>query len=184
MEKCGFVLAYVFWHAPASTDATAPYEQALVAFHRSLAGAAIPGLRSSNTWRVEGVAWLSSPVVYEDWYIVDDFAALGVLNHAAVSDGREDSHEVVAGLAGAGTAGLYALCTGEPRAPGAGSASWFDKPAGVPYDRFLAGLGRRRSLWQRQLVLGPTPEFCSLGDDEPPSGAVVVTRREIAADEA
>jgi hypothetical protein len=55
-------------------------------------------------------------------------------------------------------------------------APWFGKTAGVSYDGFFRRLGGRGSLWQRQIVLGPTPEFCSLDDDYPPSAAMTVTR--------
>lgn len=178
------MLAYVFWHAPTATDATETYEEALRDFHRSLAQAALAGLRGSGAWRVEGAAWVPSPVVYEDWYLIDDFAALGELNAAAASGGRERSHAVVAALAGFGAAGLYALRNGALRPPPVGTAAWFDKPSGAPGDGFVAGLGGRCSVWQRQLVLGPTPEFCSLDDDDPPAGAVLVTRREIALHDA
>jgi len=70
----------------------------------------------------------------------------------------------------------------EPRNPlmsalaDARPAAWFDKSAGASYDEFLGRRGGRGSLWQRQMVLGPTPEFCSLGDEDPPGGAVIVTR--------
>ena len=49
--------------------------------------------------------------------------------------------------------------------PPEGFAFWFGKPKGVTYealDKSLRGLLTRAgvALWQRQLVLGPTPEFC------------------------
>ena len=49
-------------------------------------------------------------------------------------------------------------------------------------DEFLGQVGERTSLWQRQMVLGPTPEFCSLDDDDLDTGSVVVTRlRKVAS---
>ena len=70
---------------------------------------------------------------------------------------------------------LYASA-GRRTALDAERAVWFGKTAGVSYDEFFDRLGERRSLWQRQMVLGPTPEFCSVDDDDVPTGAVVVTR--------
>ena len=56
--------------------------------------------------------------------------------------------------------GVYRLVAGEPK-PGATSAAWLSKPAGRTYPEFLAELGALGSAaWQRQMVLGPTPEFC------------------------
>jgi len=169
------VLAYVFWHAPGSIDGSATYEAALAAFHRSLDPTEIGGFRGSHAFLVQGAAWVSSPVVYEDWYLLDDFAALGELNAAAVSGHRQTPHDDVAGMAGEGMAGVYALRQGEPRLSDAGQAAWFGKTAGVSYDEFFGRLGGRGSLWQRQMVLGPTPEFCSLDDNDPPDGAVTTT---------
>ena len=72
-------------------------------------------------------------------------------------------------------AGVYALRRGAARLSDAGRAVWFDTTAGVSYDEFFGRLGERRSLWLRQMVLGPTPEFCSADDDDQPTGAVIVT---------
>jgi hypothetical protein len=176
------VLAYVFWHAPRSIDGVSTYETALAAFHRSLDPADISGFRGSQASLVQGALWVSSPVVYEDWYLVDDFTALGVLNEAAVSGYRRRPHGDVASMAGEGMAGVYALRRGAAQPLNARLAVWFGKTAGMSYDELFGQLGERKSLWQRQMVLGPTPEFCSVDDDDVPTGAVIVTRiREVAA---
>jgi hypothetical protein len=170
------VLAYVFWHAPASEDPDlATYEAALAAFHQRLDPAEIKGFRGSHAFLVDGAEWLSASAVYEDWYLVDDFTALGELNTAAVSGHRQPPHDHVAGMAAKGMAGLYALRQGEAQLFERPCA-WFGKPAGVSYGEFFGELGERSALWQRELVLGPTPEFCSLDDDNPPKDALTVAR--------
>ena len=124
-------------------------------------------------------------VVYEDWYLVDDFTALGALNEAAVpaiADGPMTRSR-------AWRAWEWPASTPSTRAPhslsDAARAGWFGKTAGVSYDEFFDRLGERRSLWQRQMVLGPTPEFCSVDDDDLPAGAVVVSRiRKVGASAA
>jgi hypothetical protein len=170
------VLAYVFWHSPGAIDGIVTYEAALAAFHRSLDPADISGFLGSQAFLVQGAMWVSSPVVYEDWYFVDDFTALGELNDAAVAGHRQRPHDDVAAMAGEGMAGIYALRQGAAQLSDGRRATWFGKPAGAPYDEFLGRLGGRGSLWQRQMVLGPTPEFCSVDDEDPPGGAVTVTR--------
>jgi hypothetical protein len=170
------MLAYVFWHTSGAIDGIATYEAALAAFHSSLDPADIRGFRGSQAFLVQGAMWVSSTVVYEDWYLVDDFTALGELNDAAVAGHRRLPHDHVAAMAGEGIAGIYALRQGAAQLSEARRAAWFGKSAGASYDEFVGRLGGRRSLWQRQMVLGPTPEFCSLDDEDPPSGAVSVTR--------
>ncbi len=170
------MLAYVFWHAPGSIDGISTYETALAAFHRSLDPADISGFRGSQAYLVQGAPWASSRVVYEDWYLVDDFTALGVLNEAAVSGDRQRPHDDVASMAGKGMAGVYALRRGAAQPLDARPAVWFGKTAGMSYDEFFGRVGERKSLWQRQMVLGPTPEFCSVDDDDLPAGGVIVTR--------
>lgn len=168
------MLAYVFWHAPVSVVDVDTYETALAAFHSNL-DSDIPGFRGSRACLVDGAPWVSAPVVYEDWYLVDDFTALGALNEAAVAGHRRWPHDNVAHLADKGTAGVFALCGGDQLAD-ATRAAWFGKPGGMAYDEFYDQLGERTSLWRRQMVLGPTPEFCSMDDDgDVPAGAVTVT---------
>ena len=59
--------------------------------------------------------------------------------------------------------GLYRLRRG--RVGVHRTAAWFAKPAGMSYDQLYAVLDSPLlrtdgALWGRQMVLGPTPEFC------------------------
>ncbi len=165
------MLAYVFWHRPLDDLAVEDYEHAEIAFHRSLAHAPPTGFQGSAVFRVAGLPWLEGPG-YEDWYFVEDYTALGVLNMAAVSHGHRTVHDKVAHRFGGGAGGLYGLIEGHPPvAPGA-----FDKESVAVWVRRSPGIERRAlgdllgdgmdsqhaSLWRRQLVLGPAPEFCLL----------------------
>ncbi len=175
------MLAYVFWHQPRDPAARASYEQALTAFHRSLARSLPVGTLASATFRLAELPWPgglgAGGAAYEDWYLLEDFAALGVLNEAAVGRGHVSAHDEAARRAGPGTAAVYALIEGEPCAEALGEASlaiWIARPAGST----KSGLGEllgdgmdpaRASLWRRQMNLGPAPEFCLLADT-PPKG--------------
>ena len=102
------MLAYVFWHRPRDDAAVEAYEQAQIAFHRSLAHAPPAGFQSSAVFRIParpaGLSWLEGPG-YEDWYFVEDYTALGVLNMAAVGHGHRTLHDEVAHRFGAGAGG-------------------------------------------------------------------------------
>jgi hypothetical protein len=96
---------------------------------------------------------------------VADFQAIGLLNEAAVSGERQEPHDVVARAAAGGCAGIYRLRVGEflPSRPPV--QSWFAKPVGMGYEKLFSIVGplagaRQGALWQRQMTLGPTPEFC------------------------
>ena len=91
-------------------------------------------------------------------------AALVPLNEAAVSGPRLDPHNAIARLAEGGTAGLYGLKAGAPLTRPA-QAAWFGKPPGMSYAALFGILepvvrSVQGGLWMRQMVLGPTPEFC------------------------
>jgi hypothetical protein len=190
------VLAYLFWHRPHDPSAIEPYEQAQICFHRSLARSPPVGLRGSAVFRVADLPWLrpradagqeaasEAGTAYEDWYLVEDYTALGVLNEAAVGRGHRTAHNELARRFGAGSGGLYGLLEGDRATIGdrasllgdAPLAIWVGRPAG---SRRL-GLGellgdgmdpRQASLWRRQLVLGPAPEFCLLARETPPGVA-------------
>ena len=152
------MLAYVFWHWPAAGVDPARYAEALTAFHRTLGAAPPPGMRGSRVFAVEAAPWIAAPSGFEDWYFVDDFTALGALNEAAVSGPRREPHDAAARLVAGGAGGVYRQVS-----PGSGAvdrATWLYKPAGVSYDDFLARLPPAE-IWQRQMVLGPAPEFCA-----------------------
>jgi hypothetical protein len=190
------VLAYLFWHRPLATCDVVAYEQAVLAFHRSLHRAPPVGLGGSAVFRVAQLPFLAGATPseepagatpgYEDWYLVEDYAALGVLNGAAVGRGHRSAHDAAARRLGAGVGGLYALVEGErcesgerPGLESIGDATlavWVARPSGSR-QRMLGellgdGMDRRRaSLWRRQLVLGPAPEFCLLASELPPGVA-------------
>jgi hypothetical protein len=151
------VLAYVFWHRPRAGVAAADYEASLDAFHATVG---VP------SWfvRLRRAPWAEESGWYEDWYLVDGWAALGELNAAAVTGPRRAPHDRAAALAADGIAGIYALRVGEPARPA--WAAWLAKPEGTAYAAFERELrtaaGAGASVWQRQMTLGPTPEFAVL----------------------
>lgn len=161
------MLAYLFWHRPAEGQERVGYEQALMAFHGRLRSVPVPGLIASGSARVGKLPWTLADG-YEDWYLVEDFAALGVLNAAAVDDAHADTHDQVAHAAGFGAGALYALQAGNPEMTG-GHCAWVTKPAGMGYPEFYDDVAPytssgRAGLWRRQMVLGPAPEFRLTGD--------------------
>ena len=199
------MLAYVFWHRPLDSSALEAYERAEIAFHRSLARARPAGMRGSAVFRVAELPWLepSPPPAaeaaeaqeqgqepgqgqrdaagYEDWYLVEDYTALGILNEAAVAHGHRGVHDELAGRFGSGAGGLYGLVEGA-LAPGLDSigesslAIWVARTPGTQRRALgdLLGDGmdpEHASLWRRQLVLGPAPEFCLLAHELPAGAA-------------
>ena len=158
------MLAYVFWHWKRADAEARAYEARQRAFHAALAAAPPAGYRGSFSVALGAVPWMSGGDVYEDWYLVEDFAALGMLNEAAVSGGRVAAHDAAAAGAGGGSGGLYRLRLGhvlhEPR-----HAVWLGKPPGMSYDDLFARVGpvvecAGGALWMRQLTFGPAREFC------------------------
>ena len=135
------MLAYVFWHRPAA-DANA-YEAVLRAFHHSLRAAPPPGFHGSVTYARAKLPWFDG---YEDWYLVDDWTALGVLNDAAP---HVPGHDVAARRSTDGAGAVYRLTGGDPDLAAVGGATWSDAP--------VAG----DVTWRRELVLGPAPQYCA-----------------------
>jgi hypothetical protein len=156
------LLAYVFSHRPAGGVDVADYEAALQRFHAALAAAQPLGFISSSTFRVgDG---------YSDWYLVENSAALDVLNEAAVSGARTPVHDAAARMAVDGVGKLLSLAGGEPMA-GPGFEIRFSKPKGMSYADLYERMqpiasGPGSSLWRRMMVLGPPPEFCLVRSSE------------------
>lgn len=150
------MLAYVFSHRPAGGVDVAAYDEALRQFHAELAGSRLAGFVASTTYRYDDG--------YSDWYLVEDSAALDVLNDAAVSGTRTASHNAAARMAASGVGKLFRLAQGDPGLESTHEIG-FSKPPGMSYaDLYsrLEPLPRRPgvALWRRMMVLGPPPEFC------------------------
>jgi hypothetical protein len=170
------MLAYVFWHRPAAGVAPEAYVALLDRFQRSLAARPPAGFVHSACFAAPAPNWLGDEPAYEDWYVVEDFAAIGVLNEAAVGRGHISAHDAAASAARDGTASIYRLIEGSPTLEQTRVATWIDKPRGVPSPLLAALLGdgmdgERAGLWQRQLALGPAPEYCVLAAEPPPGVA-------------
>ena len=150
------MLAYLFWHSPRDPEKMDEYEQRLVAFHTALQGVVV----ESAAFRIDQFPFKQA-AGYEDWYLVEDWTALGELNHAAVSGARTAPHDAVAQLVGDGWGGLYRLSRGRSSAPDHGR--WANKPKQETYESFL-DRQEVESVWQRQLVLGPAAEFFLSGE--------------------
>ena len=159
------MLAYVFWHWPQPSVDGGSYKNHLLSFHRTLASNKPNGFQHSIVFTIKHAPWLETKEAYEEWYLIDDSAALDRLNHAAVSGICEEPHNRVARQAAGGAAGLYLLRHGPADLNNSRFAVWLSKPAGVSYGNFYSSLQRFTSaegtgLWGRQMVLGPTQEFC------------------------
>ena len=157
------MLAYVFWHWRRPEVDAAAYETAQRRFHAALAAAPSPGFAYSHSALLHGAPWAAGgDSAYEDWYVIQESAALDSLNHAAVSASRQAPHDAAAALAAGGAAGLYTLRRGTAiTAPK--RATWFGKPPGMTYaalDQLLDEVTAAGAcVWMRYMVLGPTPEF-------------------------
>ena len=159
------MLAYTFWHWKRPDISEAEYEARQRAFHKALGAAPPAGFIGSSSFAITGAPWASrGDAAYEDWYLVQDSAALDTLNAAAISASRQVPHDAAAAAAAGGIAGLYRIRVGAlPSSPSTGH--WFSKPAGVSYadlEQLLRPVvdERQGALWCRQMTLGPTPEFC------------------------
>lgn len=168
------MLAYVFWHRPAPGTSRESYEHDQDRLQRSLAARPPEGFRGSACLRAAAVDWLAGEgEAYEDWYLLDDWAALGILRQGVVAVGHHSAHAAAARHAGQGAGGVYRLTAGGVRLAEVSLAVWVSVTREHPEDEVASlllgdGLDRERSgLWRRELVLGPAPEYCVLGDAVP-----------------
>lgn len=171
------MLAYVFWHQRKSKVAREEYQQKLLAYHQILQQQQPQGFLFSFVLVSPSVPWMAErSEVYEDWYVVKNSAALDSLDEAAVTGICREPHNQVARLADNGTGGLYRLkgATIDPtQLTNLRSATWFNKPTGMLYNELYEILHESRNkhkqqpdiLWQRQMTMGPAPEFCLHASD-------------------
>jgi hypothetical protein len=171
------VLAYVAWHRPATGVDGVAYEQSLERFHRSIARVPPSGFRGSSAFRIDALPWEGDAEEagqpgYEDWYLLDSWTALGVLEEAAVAHGHASRHDAVAKMAAQAIGAVYRLSEGHPRLEHARVGVWVAPARGLapPTLADLLGDGMDREvagLWRRCLGLGPAPEYCLLAPEAP-----------------
>lgn len=171
------MLTYAFWHWKQPEASRETYEARLRDFHEALAAHPPEGFLRSSAARLSGAPWAAAgEEAYQDWYVLKGLGALEALNDAAITSARQAPHDEVARLTAGGTAGLYGLKAG-PLLSAPAKATWFRKPSRLSYPALFEALAPiiatgPATLWMRQMVLGPTPEFClhSMRQVELPAG--------------
>jgi len=175
------MLAYIFWHWPRPGADARVYESRLARFQDVLRNLPVTGFRDSAVYRVAGAPWFPAGIAgYEEVYLLDNSCAMDLLNDAAVSEPSRRAHDEAIEFCAAAAAGLYRLRHGLPSLTRMVRRYWLAKPRDTKYTEFDAAVlptlsASPSALWRRQMVLGPTPEFClqSAGALEVPASMLV-----------
>lgn len=158
-------LAYIFWHHRRHSVSDEHYREAVAAFHERLAMNPPTGFVSSFSRRQNELPWMPAKVeIYEDWYIIENYAALEHLNAHAARGDMESTHDSVAELSATGSGAIYSLMFNHSEDVDLKSIVWFDKTQLTKTKDFLATVDMKTKdnhgiAWRRQLSLGPAPEF-------------------------
>src|SRR5258708_22665562 len=156
------MLAYVFWHWRYPHIEKLSYQQLLIDFHTALRAQKPVGFDYSTVFQVEHVPWRRiAGEAYEEWYILENSAALDALNEAAITGLCPEPHHQVARSAAGGTAGLYRLRASSGITTAHVPLS-FAKPSGMSYATLYQTLQPQMKhslgpLWQRHIVPTPPP---------------------------
>jgi hypothetical protein len=128
------MLAYVFWHWHGPQIEAGAYQHNLIAFHQALSAHKPRGFDSSMVLLAEQATWLGRDApTYEDWYFVENSAALDPLNEGTLSGPCQEAHNQLARWTEGGTGGIFRLQAAGTYSPAVNFAWRFNKPAAMSY---------------------------------------------------
>lgn len=156
------MLAVVFWNSRNKRSTDQQYECVLSEFHKELNQNKPKGFRRSVSHRVcNELPWLgSSFTIFEDWYIMSNFAALDNLDRLVLEGIKLPSHRALMAQTGCASGAVMYLESGTPYVERSRVANWFNKPGGSSTES-IAGIAgklnppRAISIWSRSMALGP-----------------------------
>jgi len=131
--------------------------------------------------------WLKSDDrVYEDWYIMTNFASLDALDQLVFKNKRVPSHRALMTRTGRASGAVMYLENGTPYVERSRIAYWFSRPRTASVDDSPtmanpAQLANAASLWTRAMALGPAGN-CLLVDEAislPPAIRAIETCRDL-----
>ena len=164
------MLAIVFWNTPRHGAGAACYRDALREFHAALARSRPKGFRFSATFAAPAVPWFEPDTeIYEDWYVLSNFAAVDSLDEAVLHAHGREPHRYLMRHTGSATGAVFGLTNGGARLQNLTTAHWFFKPRDVSAEDLAAMVtaqipAGRFSYWTRALALGPAGD-CLLSSE-------------------
>lgn len=162
------MIALIIWSRAAAALPPGHFDSHLSGFHQKLASSRSQGFRTSACFRTEPPPWAPwNPPVFEDWYVVSNFAAIDHMIEAVKAADAADassSHTHLIQHTEKGAGAIFGLRLGRPQLAKTPHAWWFDALPAVDVEAHvrtldLPGRGVEFSLWGRSLGLGPM-KFC------------------------
>ncbi len=171
------MLAIVFWNSRRTNASENDYRSSLIEFHQALNKNKPAGFRFSVTYRAGAVPWFAPKnEIFEDWYLLSNFAAMDVLDRAVLSTHGKEAHRYLMSNTGQASGAAFGLTRGMARMENLPVANWLQKPRNVSDCKLLKTIEEQLpagkfSFWSRAMALGPT-EQCVLS-----SGPVALPSR-------
>ena len=159
------MLALIFWNARRTDVDKSRYREALFAFHAELNRVKPAGLRYSCTFMSPPLPWFApTNEVYEDWYVLRNFAGVDALDEAVAERDTMQSHRYLMRNTAGASAAIVGLAGGQAKICDYTEAYWTSTPRGITSAEFVSRAANqsrmaRTSVWTRSLALGPREQL-------------------------